>query len=56
MRQPAVGRLGEMIDRVSDLLHDRKIEKLKDQAEEDWKRTLDKLWPLKSSAKQNCVS
>lgn len=47
MWQPADRRLGEMIDKVNDLLHDRELAKMMDQAEDDWNKTLKKLWPLK---------
>jgi len=45
-----------MIDKVSDLIRDRELEKLKDQAESDWKQTLEKLWPSKLNGKQSYVS
>lgn len=47
MRVPADRRVGEMIDKVSDLIHDRELEKRQDRAEADWLQTLEKLWPLK---------
>lgn len=47
MRLPTDRRVGEMIDKVADFIHDRRLEKLKDQAETDWCKTLEILWPLK---------
>ena len=49
-------RCVEMINKVSDLLHDRELEKRKDQAEADWHKTLEKLWPLKSNEKRSSAS
>lgn len=49
-------RCVEMINKVSDLLHDRELEKRKDQAEADWQKTLEKLWPLKSNEKPSSAS
>lgn len=56
MRLTTDRRVGQIADDVADLLHDRRIEKLKDQAEQDWMRTLEKLWPLKSNEKQSSAS
>lgn len=47
MQFPADRRVEVIIDKVSDILHDRELEKRKDQAEIDWNKTLEKLWPLK---------
>jgi hypothetical protein len=49
-------RLEVMTSKVADLIHDREIEKRKDQAEADWFKTLETLWPLKSNEKPNSAS
>lgn len=48
-------RLGKMIDKLDKSISSLQKERIYNRAEQNWKQTLDKLWPLKSKEKPSSL-